>query len=119
MGNTASVEERVAQVSEGRTDLHNLFKVFASLMPKGSAEAKHERSEAWKEVDPNGNGYVSLAEFDGWIQKRTISTFRSLGIEDSEYYLLCWKRFRSSYIRAFNDAKDIASAKGIRGVGWA
>ena len=42
MGNQASVEERIAQVDEGRADLHNLFKAFAPLIPK-DAEGKDAR----------------------------------------------------------------------------
>ena len=106
MGNQASVEERIAQVDEGRADLHNLFKAFAPLIPK-DAEGKEKRSEAWSVMDKNGNGYVSLAEFDGWIRDRMEESCS--GMDDSEYYILLWKRFRPCYIRAFNDAKDIAT----------
>ncbi|KAJ8605825.1 hypothetical protein CTAYLR_000595 [Chrysophaeum taylorii] len=33
---------------------------------------KEQRAELWKGLDGNGNGYVSLAEYDGWFNARTL-----------------------------------------------
>ena len=57
-------------------------------------------------VDPNGNGQASLAEVDGWIQKSLITALAP----DKEEAIRVWKCFRPSYIRAFNDTKDLAAA---------
>lgn len=75
---------------------------------KAGIAAKSSRGKAWMVADPNGNGLLSLAEVDGWIQKTLLLAF-----PDDEEGLLIWKRFRPSYIRAFNDAKDIGTDKKI------
>ena len=43
---------------------------------------------------------------DGWIQKSLITALAP----DKEEAIRVWKCFRPSYIRAFNDAKDLAAA---------
>ena len=65
---------------------------------------KKLRRNTWTSVDPNGNGLVSLAEADGWIQKYLMLEYGNDIGKD------IWKAFRPSYIRAFNDAKDVADS---------
>jgi len=76
---------------------------------QGNDEQKAARADLWRRCDPNGNGYLSLAEVDGGIRAELWGT---LG-EDVGTYL--WRRYRPAYIRAFNDAKDIAKEKPIPG----
>eukprot|EP00941_MAST-03F_sp_MAST-3F-sp1_P005264 g5264.t1 len=64
------------------------------------------RVQGWLAADPNGNGHMSLAECDAWIAK-ALKAFE--GEENGERI---WKAFRPSYIRAFNDAKDLVGGKG-------
>jgi len=70
---------------------------------------KQDRLNEWRTVvDYNGNGQVSLAELDGYIEKKLKREYGADG-------LLVWKAFRPSYIRAFMDAKDITADRAIRG----
>jgi hypothetical protein len=75
---------------------------------KGKAHKK-ARAKLWRHMDPNGNGALSLAEVDAGIRA---GLWGVLG-EDKGTYL--WRRYRPAYIRAFNDAKDIAKQKPIPG----
>jgi hypothetical protein len=86
----------------------NYAKFHSVFAPLSVPSNKAQRNEAWKLADPNGNGVCSLAEIDGWIQKTLLNTLPSQGDE-------IWKCFRPSYIRAFNDAKDVAAQKDIKG----
>lgn len=89
------------------------------------AGARAARAHAWNAADPNGNGHCSLAEIDGWIQK-TLITFLQAQVDaapgDPAYAEAkskaedIWKSYRPSYIRAFNDAKDIGKDASIGGV---
>jgi hypothetical protein len=83
--------------------------VFKSLTYKND-EGRVARGHAFAACDPNGNGYVSLAEVDGWIQKVLITYFGQKGCDGDpkEEGTRIWKCFRASYIRAHTDAKDIA-----------
>merc|ERR1719284_1768011 len=83
--------------------------VFKSLTYK-TEEGRVARGHAFAACDPNGNGYVSLAEVDGWIQKVLITYFGQKGCDGDpkEEGTRIWKCFRASYIRAHTDAKDIA-----------
>eukprot|EP00941_MAST-03F_sp_MAST-3F-sp1_P005265 g5265.t1 len=77
-----------------------------------NAMAAHDRAgqaarvQGWMAADPNGNGHISLAECDGWVQK-CLRAFE--GEENGDRI---WKAYRPSYIRAFNDAKDLVRGKG-------
>jgi hypothetical protein len=81
----------------------NSFSAFAAW----TVEGKASRRQAWMVADPNGNGLCSLAEIDGWIQK---SLMVSYGEDEGKDI---WRRFRPSYIRAFNDAKDIGKDRKV------
>lgn len=83
---------------------------------KGSAKV---RAGLWKDLDNNGNGYVSLAEFDGWFNKTTLAIEKPKGegSDKSEIY----RYARPCLIRAFNLANGVAKvnpdAKGIAASG--
>lgn len=81
---------------------HSLFHPL-SLTTDESAAA---RKAAWSRLDINGNGHVSLAETDKWIQDELVNHFKEHGKE-------LWKRFRPSYIRAFKDAADAGPNKKL------
>ncbi|CAK0796572.1 unnamed protein product [Prorocentrum cordatum] len=86
--------------------------VFSSLTLQSEA-GKEARAHAFTACDPNGNGYVSLAEVDGWIQKVLITYFAQgeCDGDPKEEGVRIWKCFRASYIRAHTDAKDVADGK--------
>lgn len=102
MGAGASV-----QIEEG-SPLKNFIDAFASFADK-SGPAKGARAQAWRHCDPNGNGHVSLAELDKWVQDQ-LRDMHGEGPGDE-----IWKAYRPSYIRAFNDAKDINAETGNKG----
>jgi hypothetical protein len=82
---------------------------FQALGTKGASK-KGARHAAWRSLDKNGNNMCSLAEVDSWIQ----DVLKDCYPEDDDY-LMIWKRYRPCYIRAFNDANDIAEPKGLKG----
>ena len=114
MGNGASVETMQQGISEKNADLREFVSNFASLAVPG-AQAKAVRKQTWLAVDPNGNGLVSLAEFDGWIKKTLL--LNATSPEESAEADRLWKLYRPSYIRAFNDAKDVSKEREIKSVG--
>ena len=86
------------------------LKVFASLAAKDAKKGgpfSKLRNAAWSSLDANGNGLCSLAEVDGWILKTLRNDDDIQGLEADDI----WKGFRPSYIRAFNDAKDMVAGK--------
>jgi len=95
--------------SEPSADLA-AFTALLSVLAVKSDEAKALRDEQWPVADPNGNGFCSLAEIDGWILKFLIAAGG-----DTEEGTRLWRAFRPSYIRAFNDAKDIGKEIRIGG----
>lgn len=106
----AAISEKVMADDNGISDsLTKFLSCFMGLATKGKL-ARAARITAWMSVDNNGNGMCSLAEVDGWIQKVLQAEFA-----ENDEYLLIWKRFRPCYIRAFNDANDIAGEKGLKG----
>ena len=64
------------------------------------------RVKKWRTWDPNGNGYVSLAETDRAIRAELETAF-PVGQAGTRL----WRRFRPSFIRAFADAGDVAPAR--------
>lgn len=113
MGAAASVAEMQGSMNgEKNKDLKAFVSNFAQLAQKGDA-AKSIRTQTWLAVDPNGNGLVSLAEFDGWIKKSLLLNF---GTDTAEADRL-WKLYRPSYIRAFNDAKDSKAERPVKSIG--
>jgi len=113
MGSSASVaaaSELIMAENNGVSDsLSKFASCFLSLATKGKGN-RGARITAWMSVDNNGNGMCSLAECDGWVQKVLQAQY-----PDDDEYLLIWKRYRPCYIRAFNDANDIAGEKGLKG----
>lgn len=77
---------------------------------RASTEAKKLRSQAWRCLDNNGNGHVSLAETGKWIQDTLIN---HLGNKDEGIRI--YKAFYASYIRAFLDAADYGVDKKVAG----
>jgi len=102
MGASSSIDKSVAP------DLAEFVQYFIPLAQQ-TPQAKSARATAWLGADNSGNGICSLAEIDGWIQKVLIG---DLGYDRA---VVLWKRFRPSYIRAFNDAKDVATKKHLGG----
>jgi len=104
MGAAASAKVNVEELNPG---LGRFLETFQGLSVKGKGGLS-ARIAAWKSIDYNGNGIVSLAECDNWIKGMLQASFAD--DEDKEGYQEVWRRYRPSYIRAFNDAKDIAPA---------
>lgn len=114
MGTGASVQAMQEGLGANLSDLKEFVSNFAPLAQTG-AEAKAARKQSWMAVDPNGNGLVSLAEFDGWIKKTLLLNAENPGEQEEADRL--WKLYRPSYIRAFNDAKDLKADRPIKTVG--
>jgi hypothetical protein len=107
MGAAASAQAQELGISD---TCKKFIEVFG-LMAGKDATGKAMRTQGWCAVDPNGNGQASLAEVDGWIQKSLITALAP----DKEEAIRVWKCFRPSYIRAFNDAKDLGKKGKIKG----
>merc|ERR1712100_171076 len=93
---------------------------------------KKLRKAAWRVIDNNGNGYVSLAETGKWIKnlitiqivkeataldrgkggKTTNASVKAVTQEAQDSAKLLYKRFYPCYIRAFLDAADIGKNNG-------
>jgi len=114
MGAAASITEMQSGIADTKKDLKAFVANFAPLAQPGK-EAMAARKQSWMAVDPNGNGLVSLAEFDGWIKKTLLLNAG----ENTEEADRLWKLYRPSYIRAFNDAKDQKAERPIKTVGEA
>jgi len=82
------------------------------------AQSKNARSNAWKILDNNGNGIVSLAESGKFIQDHLQLFYTSdesgLGVTVDEAKAL-YKHFYPCFIRAFLDAADYGPATKITG----
>lgn len=111
MGAAASITEMQAGISASQADLRTFVESFAPLAQPGKA-AVAARKQTWLAVDPNGNGLVSLAEFDGWIKKTLLLEAESPEGQAEADRL--WKLYRPSYIRAFNDAKDATAERPVK-----
>ena len=75
------------------------FKIKQQLPLGNSAEEQNLRKQYWRQVDINGNGYVSLAELDKWLRD-----FNCYQIYDC----------KPCIIRAFNEAKEREKTKHIK-----
>eukprot|EP00941_MAST-03F_sp_MAST-3F-sp1_P004639 g4639.t1 len=104
MGAAASTQIAESTMSD---TCKSFCKIFSPMAAK-TEEGKVARVQGWLACDPNGNGHVSLAEAEAWLLKGLQSYFS----EDAEEAQRVWKCFRPSYIRAFNDAKDLAKKAG-------
>jgi hypothetical protein len=95
MGTAASTE------NDGRSeDCKKFCDCFLQLAQAGKDNLACRR-QAWMAVDYNGNGKVSLAETDAWVMTTLKGEY---GEEEGDRL---WRYFRPSFIRAFNDAKDV------------
>ncbi|BBN12497.1 hypothetical protein MPTK1_5g20600 [Marchantia polymorpha subsp. ruderalis] len=79
----------------------NAAEISAKLPYGKTPEAKAKRSELFKEFDPNGNGYLSLAEVDRGV--RDVLKFEEL------------YDCKPAIIRAFNAAKGAGKSKAKLG----
>lgn len=84
-------------------DLKDFVFAFQPLAEKTS-KGTLIRKKVFSACDGNGTGQCSLAEIDSFVQSRLKL---ELGMKRSK---TVFKRFRSSYIRAFNAAKDISKS---------
>lgn len=91
----------VAGTATALSQLTTFLRAFCFSIPSESSK----RAMVWAKWDPNGNGYLSLAEVDLAV-KTTLQDF----VKNDAAGEAIWKRFRPSFIRAFNDAKDAAAA---------
>ena len=96
------------------------------LSPLSTTFACHNNSTGWCPPPPhpssvykhhpptppcfknNHAAYVSLAESEKWIKETLIGS-----LEDVEKGTALFKRFRPSFIRAFNDAADLGKDRKI------
>ena len=83
-------------------DLRLFQSTFQPLVDLKDPHAKKDRAAAWKNADPNGNGLLSLAEVDSWIQTALVAKHRQL--KGKQLY----KLYRPAYILAFDAAKSLA-----------
>lgn len=72
---------------------------------------KPERKELWKSLDGNANGFVSLAEFDGWFNNRTLTAEAKLAGRKGEKKSTLFVYARPALIRAFELANGIQKDK--------
>jgi len=84
-------------------------KKFVAPFAELAFTTTEKRKSEWMHVDYNGNHIVSLAELDDYILKKLKNYYKN-----KDAALLLWKAFRPSYIRAFNDAKDVSPNRGIK-----
>lgn len=90
-------------VSESVKDFVKVFEPYGIKTP----EATKIRREAFSATDGNGSGRVSLAEMETFIAKTLKDSY-----PEEEKGELLFRRFRPSYLYAFNDAKNLISAGG-------
>eukprot|EP00501_MAST-03F_sp_TOSAG23-6_P001075 GSMAST32.ASY1.ANO1.1118.1 assembled CDS len=102
MGAGASIAESIesSSMSASCKAFCHCFEQVAARDRKGNTF----RVQAWGAIDPNNNGKVSLAEFDAWIKKSLI------GCEGKEEGTKHYLAFKPSYIRAFEDAKNLVNS---------
>jgi len=116
------------------TIARRLFLIFC--LSAHLSKAKKLRKAAWRVIDVNGNGYVSLAETGKWIKELLETQMvkeagpaskgkggktgkqhsRSAQVKDAQdNSKLLYKRFYPCYIRAFLDAADIGKNGKVGG----
>jgi hypothetical protein len=81
--------------------------VLESVFP-ADHDQKQKRGDIFKAMDGNGNGYVSLAEFDDWFNRATCARERLHGLKPVEGKSTLFPYARPSLIRAFSLAKGAA-----------
>ena len=100
------VSKAEQEAQEAAASMLQKFKAVFAPLAEQSEEAKKLRKAAWRQMDANGNGLVSLSELDRCIQNML---FGKYGPEGKQI----WRYFRPSYIRAFKDAADIGEDDAV------
>lgn len=78
-------------------------------LPAQPADEK-QREELWNVLDNNGNGSVSLAEFDGWFNQHFGAAESAAGLELANNASKTWIYTKPVLIRAFNLANGVSDA---------
>lgn len=137
MGAAASLYREAKQSGGVSDDCLKFISTFLKYCPLNKS-GKKLRKAAWRVIDNNGNGYVSLAETGKWIQTTMIlecvqevstaahasgkkkkkgqkeayaASIKAAQDEGARLY----KLFYPCYIRAFLDAADIGKNKAVGG----
>jgi hypothetical protein len=82
---------------------------FLEALDFGDRTDEHQsrRNTLWSSWDQNANGWLSLAEVDDAIKSTIRTDLRKRGEKDANGVAEdIWRRYRPSFIRAFNNAKD-------------
>lgn len=92
---------------------------LAACFPSSPSEVSARKS-IWKELDGNGSGAVSLAEYDSWVNTATgaYETAHGGGKPEGGKSTL-WAYARRSLIRAFTLAKGVAPSSARAAAGGA
>ena len=81
-------------------------------MSAETPEGESLRKEGFELADPNGNGLCSLAELEGYMQKKLMAAYPKKSRDDPDVAMDTFDAFRPCYIRAFTDAKDYKADTG-------
>jgi len=135
MGATASILAQVDESNGVSVDAKKFISFFLNFCPL-TKHGKKLRKAAWRVIDVNGNGYVSLAETGKWIMellevqmvgeagagdkgkggKTGKAHAGKAAVKDAQGNAkLMYKRFYPCYIRAFLDAADIGKNGKVGG----
>ena len=91
-------------------DLMKVIGVFEPLCAE-TPEGESLRKEGFELADPNGNGLCSLAELEGYMQKKLQAAYPKKK-DEPDIAADLYSAFRPCYIRAFTDAKDYKADLG-------
>ena len=86
--------------SSATKDLQKFMACFESMCPE-TPEGDAARAEGFELADPNGNGLCSLAELEGYMQKKLMAMYPKKKKTDPDVAMDLFDAFRPSYIRAF------------------
>ena len=114
MGNGASVKVHMDRLKRNQTtsyEVRKFVECFAGYCSKDKT-SRALRGPAWRSIDNNGNGYVSLAEAGAWI-KQTLLDYMPW---NPDFCDALYEKFYPSYIRSFKDAADAGKDREIPGV---
>lgn len=101
-GTVPDLYKRADGVTFEKTMLEKLF--------PSKDENEDERKEIWKMLDNNGNGSVSLAEFDGWFNKHLVPIETKAGLPIAMGFSAMYTYAKPCFIRAFNLANGVSDA---------
>merc|ERR1719446_1172908 len=97
--------EAVTVMAKPSADFEHFSACFSALTARTTTSADLRR-DAWNRVDPNANGYCSLAELEQWVQE----VLGTSGLASGEGQRL-WAVYRPCCIRAFTDAGRVTADK--------